>query len=260
MVDVRRVAPSDADAWLQMRLALWPEGRPDEHREEIQRFFAGQLRMPLEVLVAVGPDDRILGFAELSLRAYAEDCDTDRVAFLEGWYVIPRGTPAGSRRRARAGSGALARSQGCSEFASRLNFQSVATSANHSSVRAHTTFTSSSGALTSGGSIFCFAIICARIPTSLRPTTNSRSGSRPNGERPARTTPTRSPHSYPECSRALVLLASRGSPAAARRRAARALVRWGAACWAGPRAPPSGALSPLQRFRRCSRRRHDRPP
>ena len=43
--------------------------------------FAGGLRDPRAVLLAE-VDGRIAGFAELSIRPYAEDCDTDRVAYL----------------------------------------------------------------------------------------------------------------------------------------------------------------------------------
>jgi len=93
-VIVRCVIPSDSAAWLSMRVALWPEGTAESHGREIERFFAGQLHMPLAVLVAVGDNGRLVGFAELSIRAYAENCVTDRVAYLEGWYVAP-----GMRRR-----------------------------------------------------------------------------------------------------------------------------------------------------------------
>ena len=40
--------------------------------------------MPLAVLVAVDDADRPIGFVELFIRSYAEDCETDRVAYLEG--------------------------------------------------------------------------------------------------------------------------------------------------------------------------------
>jgi NAD+ synthase (glutamine-hydrolysing) len=33
-----------------MRRALWPDDAADSHAREVERFFAGQLRMPLEVL------------------------------------------------------------------------------------------------------------------------------------------------------------------------------------------------------------------
>ena len=57
------------------------------HAEEIDAFLAGRLKMPLAVLVAVDDADRPIGFVELFIRSYAEDCETDRVAYLEGWCV-----------------------------------------------------------------------------------------------------------------------------------------------------------------------------
>ena len=81
-----------------MRDALWPDDESKWHAAEIEQFFAGQLSMPLAVLVAVEPDGDIVGFAELSIRNYAEGAVTDRVAFLEGWYVEERGRRRGVGR------------------------------------------------------------------------------------------------------------------------------------------------------------------
>lgn len=117
-VQVRSATPEDADAWLSMRQALWPEGDRASHGAEIRRYFAGELSMPLEVLLAVDPSGHAVGFAELAIRTYAEACETDRVAYLEGWYVEP-----GARRRGIGGALVRAaedwaRSQGCTEFGS----------------------------------------------------------------------------------------------------------------------------------------------
>ncbi len=117
-VRVRPAKRSDASVWLKMRHALWPEGSVEEHETEIERFFAGQAREPLAVLIAEDTEARPLGFAELSIRAYAEDCSTDRVAFLEGWFVAPEARRQGVGRRLVDAAEAWARSQGCSEFAS----------------------------------------------------------------------------------------------------------------------------------------------
>ena len=117
MIRVRPVARPDADAWLRMRCALWPEGSEAEHRDEIERFLAGELQQPLAVLLAVGPTEPV-GFAELSIRSYAEDCVTDRVAYLEGWYVVPEARRRGVGRALVAAAEDWARAQGCSEFAS----------------------------------------------------------------------------------------------------------------------------------------------
>ena len=101
-----------------MRVALWPEGHAAEHAAEIEQFFAGRLVEPLAVLLAVDQSDAPLGFAELSIRRYAEDCLTDHVAYLEGWYVEPAARRRGVGRALVAAAEAWGRAQGCTEFAS----------------------------------------------------------------------------------------------------------------------------------------------
>ncbi|HXT71123.1 MAG TPA: aminoglycoside 6'-N-acetyltransferase [Vicinamibacterales bacterium] len=115
---IRPVAATDADAWLSMRVALWPyEDSVEGHAQEIARFVDGRLTMPLAVLVAE-LNDTLVGFVELSIRNYAEDCTTDRVAYLEGWYVVPERRRRGVGRALIAASEAWGRAQGCTEFAS----------------------------------------------------------------------------------------------------------------------------------------------
>jgi aminoglycoside 6'-N-acetyltransferase I len=116
MVTVRPVTRADASSWLAMRQALWPDEQ-DDHTGEIEAFFAGRLRMPIQVLLAV-QGAAVVGFVELSIRAYAEGCRTDRVAFLEGWYVVPKARRKGVGRALVAASENWGRAQGCTEFGS----------------------------------------------------------------------------------------------------------------------------------------------
>ena len=118
MFEVRRATHIDAAAWLRMREALWPEADIKSHASDIEQFFAGKLDMPLEVLVAVDGFGEIVGFAELSIRRYAEGCVTDRVAYLEGWYVDPAHRRHGIGRALVLAAEAWARGQGCTEFGS----------------------------------------------------------------------------------------------------------------------------------------------
>src|SRR5438094_885272 len=69
---VRVLTPRDAPAWLRMRRALWPHHAESEHAAEITAFLDGRAREPLAVLVAADGADQLIGFAELSIRAYAE--------------------------------------------------------------------------------------------------------------------------------------------------------------------------------------------
>lgn len=131
MTHIRPVTVADSKDWLLMRCALWPEGSEAEHRDEIERFFADQLGNPLQVLLAVDDTGAPVGFVELSLRSYAEDCLTDRVAYLEGWYVVPEARRRGVGKALVRAAEDWAREQGCAEFASDALLD------NHTSAAAH---------------------------------------------------------------------------------------------------------------------------
>lgn len=118
MVKIRPVSKSDVNSWLKLRCALWPEGSESEHRGEIDQFLAGQAREPQAVLLALDESGREVGFAELSIRPCAEGCSTNRVAYLEGWYVIPEVRSQGIGRALVEAAETWGRDQGCVEFAS----------------------------------------------------------------------------------------------------------------------------------------------
>ena len=121
MLLVRPVGPSDAEAWLRMRCALWPEGSEAEHRTEIAAFLDRSAREPAAVLFAEDDAGRPLGFVELSIRPCAEGCRTNRVAYLEGWYVVPDARQGGVGRSLGQAAETWGRAQGCTEFASDTN-------------------------------------------------------------------------------------------------------------------------------------------
>ncbi len=80
-IPVRPAQESDRESWLEMRLLLWPDGTPQDFEPEMTELLErGHAFVALEEGVAVG-------FAEVSLRPYAEGCDSSPVAFLEGWFV-----------------------------------------------------------------------------------------------------------------------------------------------------------------------------
>jgi aminoglycoside 6'-N-acetyltransferase I len=117
-VDEMAVRPGtvgDADALARLRHALWPEGSEAEHRREVVRFF--ETRQAGAILVAEDASV-LLGFAELSIRPYAEGCESGRVGFLEGWYVMPEARRRGIGRRLVAAGEEWARAAGCTEFGS----------------------------------------------------------------------------------------------------------------------------------------------
>ena len=114
---VRPAQQSDSTAWEQMRQQLWP-APAGEHQEEIERFFKGDRRIAAEVLVAAEETGRAIAFVELSIRPYAEGCYSDRVAYLEGWFVEAAYRGRGIGRSLVKAAEEWARTEGCTEFAS----------------------------------------------------------------------------------------------------------------------------------------------
>lgn len=122
----------DATTWLEMRKALWPEDSDREHRGEIDQFFAGEFpRWPWAALLAEDASGVVLGFAEVSVRPYAEACRTDRVAYLEGWFVRAEARKRGVGRALVVAAEKWGRAQGCSEFASDADPQNDVSKAAH---------------------------------------------------------------------------------------------------------------------------------
>ena len=130
-VTVRSATARDASAWLGLRRALWPEGSAAEHRTEIDGFFRGQLSEPLAVLLAEEAPGQVVGVAELSIRPQAEGCHTDRVAYLEGWFVVPDARRRGVGRALVAAAEEWGRAQGCCEFASDAQADNAVSAAAH---------------------------------------------------------------------------------------------------------------------------------
>jgi len=121
---IRHVQRADATAWARLRAELWPDEDPAVLASEVTQFLERPPNhgggMPEAVLVAVESDTRstLLGFAELSRRAYAEGCETSPVGFLEGWFVVAERRRQGIGRALVNAAEAWARALGCREFAS----------------------------------------------------------------------------------------------------------------------------------------------
>jgi aminoglycoside 6'-N-acetyltransferase I len=88
--EIRHATKTDADAWLAMRVALWPDADPDDLRGEVTAFFAARSEplLPHQVFVAEA-DGTVVGMLELSLRPYVDGCESSPVPYVEAWYVAP---------------------------------------------------------------------------------------------------------------------------------------------------------------------------
>ncbi len=114
---IRPVERTDFNAWERMRTALWPEAAAD-HGPEIAKYFSADRTNPAEVLIACAGSGAPVGFVELSIRAYAEGCFSDRIAFVEGWFVEAGYRNRGAGTALMAAAEEWARAAGCTELAS----------------------------------------------------------------------------------------------------------------------------------------------
>jgi aminoglycoside 6'-N-acetyltransferase I len=110
---VRQVEPKDAVQWLKMRGDLWPE----DHETEVRAYFAGLWSRQI-VFVAEAGQGELTGFVEVSIRHYAEGCDSDHVGYIEGWYVLEPYRRQNVGRALVEAAEDWARAQGCTEMAS----------------------------------------------------------------------------------------------------------------------------------------------
>jgi aminoglycoside 6'-N-acetyltransferase I len=136
MVNVRPVGNNadDAATWVMLRHRLWPHADPAELLAETQAFFPGTTT-PLIAAVFFAEDSReqkVLGFIELSIRPFADGCDSRPIPYVEGWYVEPAARKAGVGRALMNSAEAWARDLGFSELASDTEIENEASLAAHS--------------------------------------------------------------------------------------------------------------------------------
>jgi aminoglycoside 6'-N-acetyltransferase I len=80
---IREARAADRAAWAAMRAALWPEEDEAAHAAGIAAVLA---RSNAWGFIAEA-DGAAIGFAEVAMRPYANGCDSQPVAFLEGIWV-----------------------------------------------------------------------------------------------------------------------------------------------------------------------------
>ena len=108
---VRAASVADFPAWAAMRRRLWP----DEDSDALERELAlapGQLGLVAEA------EGRLVGFAEASIRNYAEGAPAGPAAYLEGIWVEPDHRRQGVARALLAAVERWAREQGLGHIGS----------------------------------------------------------------------------------------------------------------------------------------------
>jgi aminoglycoside 6'-N-acetyltransferase I len=116
MVTIRLVQEGDLAEWLRLRCALWPDHTVGELQREMVEIQADLDQQP--VFVAECPDGGLCGLVEVSIHSQAPGCTTNRIGYLEAWYVDPDWRDQGVGRRLAEAAEAWARAMGCREMAS----------------------------------------------------------------------------------------------------------------------------------------------
>ncbi len=116
MINIRPLREADFEEWMRLRHALWPHHPLDDLKQQSLELWADQEHQP--VFVAERPGDGLCGLVEVAIRSEAPGCKTDRIGYLEGWYVDADVRGQGIGRRLVETAEAWARSVGCLEMAS----------------------------------------------------------------------------------------------------------------------------------------------
>lgn len=130
---IRPAAPVDAAAWTALRHALWPDADAGALADEALTFLSGDIAPAAlaAVFIAEASDGALLGMLELSLRPYADGCESSPVPYIEGWYVIEghRGRGVGAALVKAAED--WARDHGHSEMASDALLENIVSERAH---------------------------------------------------------------------------------------------------------------------------------
>lgn len=114
--NVRSLRESDIGDWFRLRKQLWDQLSDIEQKAEmmdIYENFGTQL-----VLIAENSDHQLIGFLEASIRSFVEDCTTDHVGYIEGWFVENKYRRQGVGGMLVRAAETWAQSKGCREMAS----------------------------------------------------------------------------------------------------------------------------------------------
>lgn len=106
---------NEREAWLAMRLALWPQCPPEQSAREISAVLQGGRQ---GAFLARDAQGAACGFVEVSLRDYVEGCSSSPVGYVEGIYVAPVCRRRGVGRALLQAAEQWAAARGCVDMGS----------------------------------------------------------------------------------------------------------------------------------------------
>ena len=118
-IEVRRLRPPDHAAWIDLRQALWAHHDRSGLETEAREIADAPAKTP--VFLAIDSHGEAVGFLEASIRSKAPGCSTDRIGFIEGWFVDKEHRGQGIGRLLVQAAEDWARGQGCTEMGSDTN-------------------------------------------------------------------------------------------------------------------------------------------
>ncbi len=113
---IRPLRQSDIAEWFRLRKLLWEGSSDEEHKAEMRDIY--EHKETQLVLVAETEDKKLVGFLEASIRPFVEDCHSDHVGYLEGWFVENDYRKKGIGRKLVRTAENWARGKNCTEMAS----------------------------------------------------------------------------------------------------------------------------------------------
>ncbi|MBA2735959.1 MAG: GNAT family N-acetyltransferase [Pyrinomonadaceae bacterium] len=113
---VRPLRENDIGEWFRLRQMLWDGSSEEEHKAEMMDIY--EHTETQLVLVAEVAENLLGGFLEASIRPFVEDCHSDHVGYLEGWFVEDKYRRNGIGRQLVSEAEKWAKRKGATEMAS----------------------------------------------------------------------------------------------------------------------------------------------
>lgn len=113
---IRPLEEQDLGEWLRLRHLLWDETSEDDHKSEMVAIIENS-DSQFVVVADIGGAE-LAGFLEASIRPFVEDCTSESVGYLEGWFVDQKYRRSGIGRSLVQYAEGWARQKGCTEMAS----------------------------------------------------------------------------------------------------------------------------------------------